>query len=73
MNKPLIQFRDEVQRLVTASVFQNEFGRSINLQIGFRKDGKLDHRSLTVVSKNIEAVAKVLDQAAVYLKENGTK
>ena len=62
--KPIMQFRDAENKLVSASVFKNTYGKSIALNISFSKDGKLEQRSLTILQKTLPAVLRVLKQVA---------
>lgn len=62
-NKPLKTFRDETQKGVSASVFQNEYGKSINLQISYKTIDGFEKSSITILQKNIHAVLNTLTQA----------
>lgn len=68
MKNPIQKIRHEKNRGITASVFKNEYGNSICLQIGYKKDGEWKNNSITILSKNLPAVMEVLAQSA-NLKE----
>lgn len=64
-NLPVKQFRDETNKLVSASVFKNEFGHSVALQISYKKKGDEEFKSKTIsiLEKELPAVVRVLQQA----------
>ena len=59
-----MQFRDAENKLVSASVFKNTYGKSIALNISYSKDGELKQNSITILTKTLPAVLRVLTQAS---------
>ena len=73
-NKPVFQAR---KGLVQASLFQREvegsegpfISSSIALNVSYKKDGKFEQNSLTIVKNNLSAVIDVLKEIQAEIEK----
>ncbi|MDP4012025.1 MAG: hypothetical protein Q8R00_00245 [Candidatus Nanoarchaeia archaeon] len=69
-NKPIEKIRHKEDKLISASIFQNEFGKSIVLQLSYRKDNVLEQKQLTILAKRLDVVIEVLKECKSFLNAN---
>ena len=69
MNQPTKVITDRDNKEISASIFENQFGNAVILQITFMKDRELQKRYLTIFPRYLDSVIEILKSASNYIDE----